>query len=84
MIRFELHRHVDISGVSGTGVVAEGVIFTDNTVAMRWLGATPSTVHHDGGIAAVEHIHSHGGLTHVEYLDYEHDLSAPVTARSRR
>src|SRR4051794_16547249 len=35
--RFELHRDQDISGVSGVGVVAEGVAFTDGTVALRWL-----------------------------------------------
>lgn len=34
MRRFELHREEDVSGVSGTGVVAEGVAFSDGRVLM--------------------------------------------------
>ena len=36
---FKLQRKVDCSGVSGTGVVAEGVEFDDGQVALRWLTA---------------------------------------------
>lgn len=35
MNRFELVRDVDVTGISGTGVVAEGVEFSDGTVALR-------------------------------------------------
>ena len=37
--RFELHRDDDVSGVSGTGVVAEGVLFSSGRVALEWLSA---------------------------------------------
>lgn len=61
---FELHRDADPSGVSGTGVVAEGVEFADGTVALRWRGALASTAVH-GSVYAVELIHGHGGNTRV-------------------
>lgn len=33
--RFTLVRHDDVTGVSGTGVVADGVRFPDGVVALR-------------------------------------------------
>lgn len=71
MRRFTLVRKMDITGVSGTGLVAEGIVFTDGTVVMRWLGSTPSTVVHDKGMEAVERIHCHGGNSYVEWMDDE-------------
>lgn len=70
MRRFELHRDVDETGVSGTGVVAQGVEFDDGTVAMKWLGDWPtSVVFHERGAEALEHVHGHGGKTRVVWLD---------------
>ncbi len=43
MKRFKLLRYSDVSGVSGTGIVAEGVEFTDGTCVLRWLGEKAST-----------------------------------------
>jgi hypothetical protein len=68
--RFELHRDVDHSGVSGTGVVAEGVQFTDGTCALRWGGECASTVVW-ASIADAEKIHGHGGATRFVFLDEE-------------
>jgi hypothetical protein len=69
---FELHRDVDETGVSGTGVVAEGVKFSDGVVALRWISQWPtSVVFHDRGIAAVEAVHGHGGRTRIVWLDDE-------------
>lgn len=68
--RFHLERDVDISGVSGTGVVAEGVEFSDGTVALRWCSEWPtSVVFHDRGMAAVEKIHGHSGATRIVWDD---------------
>jgi hypothetical protein len=68
---FRLVRDVDETGISGTGVVAEGVEFSDGVVAVRWLSITvghpTSVVFHDNGIASVEAIHGHGGLTRIEW-----------------
>lgn len=70
MRTFRLVRTVDVSGVSGTGDVAEGVEFSDGTVALRWLSQWPtSVVFHDRGIEAVEAIHGHGGATRIVYDD---------------
>ena len=68
--RFELHRTEDVTGVSGTGMVAEGIEFTDGVVALRWRSAWPtSVVFHDKGMAAVEAVHGHSGSTQIVWLD---------------
>lgn len=70
MRRFVLERDADMSGVSGTGRVAEGVVFSDGTVALRWSSAWPtSVVFHDRGIEAVRAVHGHGGSTRIVFLD---------------
>lgn len=68
--RFELHRDEDVTGVSGTGVVAEGIEFSDGVVALRWVTEWPtSVVFHDKGMASVDHVHGHTGKTRVVFLD---------------
>lgn len=70
MRRFELHRDVDETGVSGTGVVADGVDFEDGVAVLRWRGEWPtSVVFHERGMPAIEKIHGHGGKTRIEWLD---------------
>lgn len=77
--RFELHRDQDPGGVSGTGVVADGVAFPDDVVMLRWRGAWPTSIcWYDRGIAAVEHIHGHGGRTRLVWVD---DPRAEVLAQ---
>lgn len=66
MRAFTLVRDEDVTGVSGTGAVAEGIEFTGGVVALRWLGDWPtSVVFHDRGIESVEHVHGHGGRTRI-------------------
>lgn len=70
MRTFKLQRDVDISGISGTGVVAEGVEFTDGTCVVRWCptpGVEPTTVMHPS-IANVRTLHGHGGSTRIEWV----------------
>ncbi len=71
MRMFELHRSEDVTGVSGTGVVAEGVAFSnDGPVAVRWLSDWPtSVVFHDRGVKSMEAVHGHGGKTKIVWLD---------------
>jgi hypothetical protein len=67
--RFCLHREKDLSGISGTGIVAEGVEFTDGTVVIRWVaGDHRSTVVWDD-IESVVFIHGHGGATQIVWID---------------
>lgn len=66
--RFHLIRRDDETGVSGTGIVVEGLEFTDGTVALRWLTGTTSTAIY-ASIDDVRTIHGHGGKTVVMWLD---------------
>jgi hypothetical protein len=68
MRRFELHRDEDASGVSGTGIVAQGVQFDDGTCALRWLSQHSSTALYDNTVDLVV-IHGHGGRTRLVWLD---------------
>ncbi|HEU5046145.1 MAG TPA: hypothetical protein VFT75_18640 [Nocardioidaceae bacterium] len=68
MRTFHLERDEDATGVSGTGRVAEGVVFSDGRVAMRWLTETASTAVYDN-IADVTAIHGHNGSTRVVLAD---------------
>lgn len=68
MKRFYLNRIKDISGISGTGRVAEGFVFDNGKVAMCWLTATSSIAIYDT-IEHVNRIHGHEGATEVEWVD---------------
>lgn len=68
MKRFQLVRHHDVSGVSGTGVVADGVKFVDGVCVIRWRGLRKSTVVWDR-IEDAMAIHGHNGATYVKWLD---------------
>lgn len=64
---FRLHRLEDASGVSGTGVVAEGACFSDGTAVLRWCTKTRSTAVYASMLDLLA-IHGHGGATEVRYL----------------
>lgn len=66
--RFHLVRHEDISGVSGVGIVAEGVLFTSNKVVITWTGHHTSVAVYDS-LAECEAIHGHEGRTTIEWVD---------------
>jgi hypothetical protein len=63
---FHLERTEDASGVSGIGEVAEGVVFDDGTVVLRWLTEVKSTVLFES-IKDVESGHDHEGKTRIIY-----------------
>lgn len=64
---FHVVRDVDVSGTSGTGIVADGVQWPDGTVEIRWRGERPSSVHWDD-LDDAEYIHGHGGNTRFVFL----------------
>ena len=66
--RFYLDRHKDISGISGTGTVADGVLWPDGAVTVRWRGNKPSTVNWNN-MQDVEDIHGHAGSTDIVWVD---------------
>lgn len=68
----------DETGVPGTGVVAWGVEWPDQSVSMRWLGATPSFVSYEGvspedvttgrkGSTHAQRVHGHHGKTIINW-----------------
>lgn len=67
MKNFQINRSVDPIGVSGTGIIAEGVVFENGKVVVCWLGPTSTIVVHEN-IESVIKIHcSHGGTT-IQYI----------------
>lgn len=70
MIRFHLHRREDESGVSGTGVVAEGVQFSDGRCVLHWLTNTSSIAIYDN-IEDLMAIHGHNGKTIVQWEELD-------------
>lgn len=61
---FQLHRDVDETGVSGVGIVADGVRFPNGKCAVCWRTAVTSTALYDS-IMDVKKIHGHGGKTRI-------------------
>ena len=61
---FYLYRREDVSGVSGTGIVAVGVILPSGHAVMEWCSRWP-TVTIFQSIEQVERIHGHGGRTSI-------------------
>lgn len=74
--RFVLVRHEDVSGVSGTGLVAEGVRFTDGTVILRWL-RQPAATALFASVGDLLAVHGHGGKTELRWLDDHEYLPSP-------
>jgi hypothetical protein len=63
---FYLVRDEDVSGISGIGRVAIGVVFPSGRVVLEWLGADRSFEILDNP-EHVERIHGHGGKTRIEF-----------------
>ncbi len=68
MRRFVLERTEDVSGTSGTGIVAEGCQFTNGYVALTWMSPYFSlgTYH---SMDVLLNIHGHGSKTKTKWID---------------
>lgn len=75
--RFVFVREADRTGYSGTGVVLEGVQFSDGRVVCRWLGDKSSIVIWPNMQMALD-VHGHGGDTVLHWVDDEDGAPAPV------
>jgi len=67
---FALRRTEDVTGVSGTGIVADGVLFPaagKSRAVVRWRGERGSTVVWDH-LGHVKEIHGHDGATTIELI----------------
>lgn len=65
---FYLKRKADESGVSGTGIVAEGVELSNGRCVLSWLTAHHTVTIFDNVKELIE-IHGHEGKTVLEYYD---------------
>jgi len=68
MRRFYLQRDEDATGISGTGKVAEGILFSTGWVALTWLTEVSSLVFYPA-MTNVEYIHGHEGRTRIVWVD---------------
>ncbi len=64
MKNFNLVRTEDVSGTSGIGTVAEGVIFTNGWCALHWLTKHTSVAFYPS-IEELNAIHGHDGKTKI-------------------
>jgi len=64
-------RHIDSTGISGTGNVLEGVMFKNGKVVVSWLTYTSSTNIYDSLEAFLNvHVNNHGdNANEVVWLD---------------
>lgn len=68
--RFVLNRSEDATGTSGTGIVAEGICFSNGKVALHWLSHLGAVNVYDS-MDVTRVLHGHGGRTVIEWLDEE-------------
>lgn len=66
--RFHLHREEDVSGVSGTGKVAEGVEFSGGKCAIMFLSHLVGIELWDN-VHAMIGVHGHNGKTKIVWDD---------------
>lgn len=85
--RFHFVRTEDVSGVSGTGVVGEGVEFSGGKVAYTWLTHMGAVTVYDN-IKTFLSIHGHEGKGTIEWIDpdpvEEPELEAPTKKRAAK
>ncbi|WP_405056929.1 hypothetical protein OG474_29850 [Kribbella sp. NBC_01505] len=78
--RGELYRYRDPSGVSGVGVVAQVVMFSNGWVAVAWLGDNPCVTLWPS-LESLLMVHGHGGATEVRWLDDAPEESTAETSQ---
>ena len=85
--RFLLYRRQDETGVSGTGVVATGVVWPDGHAALRWKAddhEAASSTSVWSSVADMMRVHGHGGFSEIIYIDgHPPQAGAPERACGR-
>ena len=75
LTRFVLYRTEDETGISGEGIVAEGVEFETGECAMSWLTSFRSIAIYPSA-AELTAIHGHDGRTKIVWCTDDHVLDA--------
>lgn len=68
MKKFVLVRAEDATGTSGTGIVAEGVQFSNGQVVIHWISQLEA-INVYANTVVLERLHGHEGRTKVQWLD---------------
>lgn len=68
MRTFHVYRDEDVSGISGTGLIAEGVLFSNGKVVTNWL-SMHKIVEFSDSMAEWQAVHGHDGKTRVVWDD---------------
>jgi len=66
--RFVLDRATDATGTSGTGIVAEGICFSNGKVALHWLSHLGAVNVYDS-MDVTKALHGHNGNTQIIWVD---------------
>lgn len=87
---FYLVRIEDETGISGTGIVAEGVRWSDGSCSLRFVSKTPGFINFEGvpedadiqriGDRHVKQVHGHQGKTKVVWADADEIPPVPAPA----
>lgn len=62
---FVLIRHVDVTGISGTGKIAVGTQWPDGTCTMFWLNTKTTGFY--WSLEQLQEIHCYSGNAHIEF-----------------
>jgi len=65
---FYMLRHSDLSGLSGVGIVAVGVVWPNGRVSIAWTSVRSSYEQHDS-MENLQEIHGHSGNTEFIFGD---------------
>ena len=79
--RFHFVRIEDVSGVSGTGIVGEGVELTNGKIIFSWLSNLGSVGVYDN-VKTFLTVHGHEGKGKIEWIDPD-PSEEPKPARKR-
>lgn len=66
MRMFRLNRLEDVTNISGTGIITEGIEFSNGRIVLMWLASDSLGVFDD--MQAMLNVHGHNGKTVVEYV----------------
>ena len=67
--RFALHRWYDLTGQSGTGIVAYGTVYPSGRTTLAWCCGDVASITVYDSPEQVERIHGYGGYTDLVWLD---------------
>ena len=65
---FYLNRLSDVNGLSGTGIVAVGVVYPNGKAHMQWISFKSSFEMHESVESLID-IHGHSGATQLVWGD---------------